>query len=170
MKVVIAGFVSILVIAAFLLGSVTQAGAETLKARSVVTATKTETIPVNDEPGHFLAMQTLEGLSLFDNGEIAKQKVYAVVDYMPGKGGQAIVYVTHTFQDGSTIITRTQRLMVADKSGTSSAKTTGEIIKGTGRFQGIKGTASGTGMNYMSEGEATKVLTDNTFTYTLPGK
>ena len=61
--------------------------------------------------------------------------------------------------------------MVADKSGTYSAKATGEIIKGTGRFAGIKGTSSGTGINYLpSEGEAWKVLTDLTLTYTLPGK
>jgi hypothetical protein len=39
MKVMFLGFIGILVIAAFLLGSVTQAGAETLKVRSVVTAT-----------------------------------------------------------------------------------------------------------------------------------
>ena len=171
MKVTVLGFVSILVIEAFLLCSVPQAGAETLKARSVVVATKYETIPVNDEPGHILLMQILEGLALLDNGEIAKRKAYAVSDIVPGKGGQGIVYNTFIFQDGSTIVVRTQRLMVADKSGAYSAKVTGEIIKGTGRFEGIKGTASGTGITYLpSEGEASKVLTDTTLTYTLSGK
>ena len=170
-KVTILGFTSILVIAGFLLGFITQAGAETLKSRSVGTATKAEQIPVNDEPGHILVMQIAEGLALFENGETAKMRMSAVADTAPGKGGQAIVYAIYTFGDGSTVVTRSQRLMVADKSGTFSAKVTGEIIKGTGRFAGIKGTASGTGMTYPpSEGETWKVLTDSTYTYTLPGK
>ena len=104
MKVAVLGLVSILVIEAFLLCSVPQAGAETLKARSVVVATKYETIPVNDEPGHILSMQILEGLALLDNGEITKNKVCSVNDTMPGKGSQAIVYATLVFQDGSTIV------------------------------------------------------------------
>jgi hypothetical protein len=168
-KVTILGFTSILVIAGFVLGFITQAGAETLKSRSVATATKAEQIPVNDEPGHILVMQIAEGLALFENGETAKMRVTAVADTAPGKGGQAIVYAIYTFGDGSTVVTRSQRLMVADKSGTVSAKATGEIIKGTGRFEGIKGTVSGSSTNYLpSEGEAMKVLSDHTWTYTVP--
>ena len=171
LKVTILGFTSILVIAGFLLGFITQAGAETLKGRTVVTNTKDTRITVNDEPGHMLAMQTFEGLALFENGEVAKATISAVTDIIPEKGGQAIVYAIYTFGDGSTIVTRTQRLMSADKAGTYSAKATGEILKGTGRFQGIKGTISGSGTNYRpGEGEAMKVLTDTTWTYTLPGK
>ncbi len=171
MEVTIFGFISILVIAGFLLGSVTQAGAETLKSKNVVTATKTETIPVNDEPGHILGMGIYEGLALFENGEIAKLRTLIIFDAIPGKGAQAIGYNIFTFEDGSTIVARSQRLEIADQSGNLSAKVTGEIMKGTGRFQGIKGTASATGENFKpSKEEAERVFTEFTLTYTLPSK
>jgi hypothetical protein len=161
---------AILVISAWVLGSVIQAGAETLKGRSVITAIKDERIPIKDEPGHELGMQILEGLAFFENGEIAKQRTHSIFDTTPGKGAQAINYNIWTFEDGSTIVNRTQRLMVPDKSGNSSASNTSEFIKGTGRFEGIKGTGSATGKNFRTEGEAGKVFSDFTWTYTLPAK
>ena len=161
----------ILLISAWVHGSVTQAGAAALKGRSVVTVTKDEKIPVNDEPGHALGMQILEGLTLFENGEIAKTRGHAIVDSKLGKGAQAIAYGIYTFDDGSTIVSRTQRLMVPDQSGNFTAQSTSELIKGTGRFEGIKGTSSGTGKNFLPrEGEALRVFTDFTWTYTLPTK
>jgi hypothetical protein len=161
----------VLVISACVLGSVIQAGAETLKGRTVITATKDERIPVNDEPGHELGMQILEGLAFFENGEIAKMRTHSIFDRMPEKGAQAINYNIFTFEDGSTVVNRTQRLMVRDQSGNFSAKNTSEFIKGTGRFEGIKGTGSATGKNFSaSKGEAVRVFTDFTWTYTLPTK
>jgi len=162
----------ILVISALILGSAIQAGAETLKGRNALTATKNESIPVNDEPGHVLGMLIWEGLAFFENGEIAKMRSHAIRDIIPQKGSQAIVYNIYTFEDGSTVVTRVQRLMVAaDKSGTLSAKMTGELIKGTGRFEGIKGTVSGPGKNFpASGGEAERAFNDFTWTYTLPTK
>ena len=78
---------------------------------------------------------------------------------------------TYTFEDGSTIVARTQRLMVRDQSGTLSAKVTSELIKGTGRFEGIKGTGSATGRQFLaSKGEPMKNTNDFTWTYTLPTK
>ena len=62
----------ILAISVWVLGSAIQAGAETLKCRNASTTTKNESIPVNDEPGHVLGVQILEGLAFFENGEIAK--------------------------------------------------------------------------------------------------
>jgi hypothetical protein len=162
---------AILVISAWGLGSVTRAGAETLKGKSVLTSTKFEQIQVNDVPGHFLGMQILEGLSFFENGEIVQVRTHSIFDFMPGKGGQAISYNTWTFEDGSTVVNRTERSMVPDKNGILSAKVTSEFLKGTGRFEGIKGTGSATGKNFVaSEGQAARVFSDFTWTYTLPPK
>ncbi len=161
----------ILVISAWVLGSVTQAGAETLKCRTATTSTKVESIPVTDEEGHILGLQIMEGLAFFENGEIAKLRTHNIFDTIPRKGAQVIAYAIYTFEDGSTIVARNQRLMVADKSGTFSAKVTGELIKGTGRFEGIKGTVSGASKNFpASKGEASRNASDITFTYTLPTK
>ena len=161
----------ILVISAWVLGSAIQVGAETMKGKVAITVTKEETIPVNDEPGHILGIRILEGLTFFENGEIAKMRSHSVFDFIPGKGSQSINYNIWTFDDGSTIENRTQRLTVPDQSGNFSAKNTSEIIKGTGRFEGIKGTGSSTGKTFSaSEGEAVRVFSDMTWSYTLPPK
>ena len=161
----------ILVISVWVLGSVIQAGAETMKCRNAGTATRDETIPVGDEEGHVLGLQIGEGLAFFDNGEIAKMRANAIYDSIRGKGGQVIAYTIYTFEDGSTFIVRNQRLLVADKSGNLSAKVTSEVIKGTGRFEGIKGTASAIGKTFeASKGEATRSTNEFTLTYTLPSK
>ena len=161
----------ILVISVWSIGSAIQAGAETLKGKVALTVTKNETIPVNDEEGHVLGLQIMEGLALFENGEIAKIRNHNVYDLIPGKGGQAINYNIWTFEDGSIVVNRTQRLMVPDQSGNLSYKLTSDFIKGTGRFEGIKGTGSATGKNFAaSKGEAGRVFMDFTWTYTLPTK
>ncbi len=134
----------IIVISAWVFGSVIQAGAETMKCRTATTATKEERIAVSDQEGHFLGLRILQGLAFFENGEIAKLTVHVMYDSIPRKGVQVISYYIFTYEDGSTVVTRDQPLI----SGTGSANVTGELIKGTGRFEGIKGTTSGTGRSY----------------------
>ena len=161
----------ILVISVWGIGSAIQAGAETLKGRVVITVTKNESIPVNDEEGHVLGVQIQEGLAFFENAEIGKMRNHNVYDSIPGKGGQAINYNIWTFEDGSTVVNRTQRLMVPDQSGNFSAKVTSEFVKGTGRFEGIKGTTSSTGKDFpATKEEAGRAFNDSTLTYTLPPK
>jgi hypothetical protein len=122
----------ILVISAWILGSVMQAGAETLKCKSAATATKDERVSVGDEEGHILGVQIMDGLGFCENGEITRIRYHAVFDFMPEKGVQAIGYSTMTFEDGSTIVTRFQRLVDPFQSGVGAAKATAEIVKGTG--------------------------------------
>ena len=172
MKVAIFGFVSILVIAAFLLGSVTQGVAEqTMKCKIASTNTKDERISLNDEEGHGFGMSISEGLAFFEGGEIAKTKSYTLFDFIPGKRSQQIGYTFFTFEDGATIVTSFQRLIAPGQIGIGSGKGSGEITKGTGRFGGIKGTTSSTGKAFPgSKGEAYRYTDDVTFTYTLPPK
>jgi hypothetical protein len=78
-------------------------------------------------------------------------------------------YVTIKFPDGSTITIKSQGTMGA---GGASGGWTSEIIKGTGRFEGIKGTRSGK-VKYLpvEPGEAyPKGYGEGTITYTLPAK
>jgi len=138
-----------------------------MKCRTAQTVTKNETIPVSDEEGRVLGVQITQGLAFFEKGEIAKLAVHVLNDSIPRKGVQVISYYIFTFEDGSTIVTRDQPLI----SGTGSAKVTGELIKGTGRFEGIKGTTSGTGRSFPpSEKEAGRLTFEYTLTYTLPTK
>ncbi len=161
-------FIGILVVSAWVLGSAIQAGAETMKCRIAGTVTKDESVPVSDEEGHSLHLLITEGLAFFENGEIAKVRSHNLSDRISEKGSQVIGYTIYTFEDGSTIVQRFQRLLV---SGDPTAKATGELTKGTGRFEGIKGSASGTGKRAPEvKGEAKKYVSDMTFTYTLPTK
>jgi len=161
------------IISALLLGFVIEAQAETMKCRIARVLIKEERMLVSDEEGHMFAMRINEGVAFFENGDITNYKSQSIDDRStgPGKGSQMIVYSFFTFEDGSSIIARSEYRSIADSSGKISTKATGEIIKGTGRFVGIKGTFSATGkMLPPIKGETEKYYADATLTYTLPPK
>ena len=163
----------ILMISAWVLGSVMPGQAETMKCRTSGIVTKDETISVGYEEGHVLGLQITEGLAFFENGEIAAIRSHLVYDryerVVPGKSSQAIGYTIFTFEDGSTIVQRFQRLQGSDK--TLPAQVASELIKGTGRFEGIKGSVSGTSKRVPEvKGEAKRYVSDLIFTFTLPTK
>jgi hypothetical protein len=158
------------IITAWLLGFVIEARAETMKCKITRVVTKDETFPVPDEEGHMFGMQISEGLAFFENGDIANFKTHAISDRARG-ARQSIAYIFFTFEDGSRIIARLDFRAVTDPSGKVSTEAKGEVIKGTGRFQGIKGTVSTAGKMLPSiKGEADKYYADITLTYTLPPK
>jgi hypothetical protein len=164
-------FIGILVIMAWLLGFIIEAQAETMKCKVARVVTKVETMPVGDEEGHILMMLISEGLAFFENGDIANFKSPAIADRTTGKGSQSTGYLFFRFEDESSIIGRFEYSTMADPSGKMSSKSVGEIIKGTGRYQGIKGTFSSTGKVFPPvKGEADKYSGDVTITYTLPSK
>jgi len=161
------------IITAWLLGFVIEAQADTMKCRIARVNTKEQTMPVSHEEGRDLVIVESQGLAFFENGDIANFKSQAIADRAtgPGKGSQAISYIYFTFEDGSSIIVRLEFRSIADPSGKISTKTVGEIIKGTGRFEGIKGTFSSTGKKLPPiKDEADKYFADATITYTLPSK
>jgi hypothetical protein len=161
----------VFILAAWLLGSVMGAQAETMKCRTASVSTKGDTMQVSDVEGGTLRMGTSEGLAFCENGEIADFKAIFISDGIAGKGWQLIGYNYFIFEDGSKIITKFDQRATADSSGKISAKSTGEIVKGTGRFEGIKGTESGIGIKVPDvKGATPKSARDRTITYTLPSK
>jgi hypothetical protein len=163
---------SIFVIGIWLLCFVPQAIAETLTYKSFTHAVKAEAVPIADAEGHLVRLTLREGAYIFQNGELAWAKQVLYNDLIKG-AGSIIVYSTVTFLDGSIIITHSQTKAAANPSGVQTGSTsTGEIIHGTGRFQGIKGTITASGKTLPPEkGEpAGKVVGEGTYTYTLPSK
>jgi hypothetical protein len=81
-------------------------------------------------------------------------------------------YYTVTFQDGSKITARTKGTQQAAPAGAApSSKWAGEIINGTGRFQGIKGTAAAEIKFLPPKDElGLTAFGEATFNYTLPSK
>ena len=158
------------IITAWLLGFVIEAQAETMKCKIGRVVSKEETMPVSDEEGHILLMQMGQGLAFFENGDIANFKNQSIADRRTS-GSESIGYIFFTFEDGARIIVRVDYRSITDQSGKMSTKTTGEIIKGTGRYEGIKGTFSSTGKKLpLVQGEAEKYYVDATITYTRPPK
>ena len=157
----------IFVIGIWLLGSVSQAMAETLNYKFLSHVTSGQAFPIADAEGHVVGFNERFSACLFENGEMAWGKTIVLFDRTK-EVGSLDQYGTINFQDGSTILTRT-------KGGTagSTGKVTGEIIHGTGRFQGIKGTAMVPEIKFfrLEKGEShPKSFGDGILNYTLPPK
>jgi hypothetical protein len=164
----LSGIWGFFVVIGVLLGFAMETHAETMKCKAVGVTLNMERVTVDDEEGHTLGLQTIEGLAIFDNGEVARTKIKAIVDLTKSSGFLAIAYFSFYFDDGATIVLKLDRRGIIDEKGVASTKVVSEIKKGTGRYAGIKGTATGPGKNFSVQGEAVKSFNDLTFTYTLP--
>jgi hypothetical protein len=162
----------ILVISAWVLGSAIQAGAETMNYKFYTWVIKSERSPVGDVEGHTLGFGMRGAFYVFENGEVATINQVSTSDFIQG-AGPFMQYVTIKFADGSTIIIKSRGTVGGTAAGVkTSGGMTSEIIKGTGRFEGIKGTQSAK-VKYFSleKGEAgQKGYGEGTITYTLPSK
>jgi len=163
--------IGILVISAWVLGSAMQVGAETLNYKFYVWMNKWDNVKVEDVEEHIVGLSQRGGFYVFENGEIATIKRVSLNDLIKGSG-PATFYETIKFSDGSTIILKGQSGLRGTGGETASSQRTIEIIKGTGRFEGIKGTGSSTAKFLPGEkGEAgSKQYGEGTITYTLPSK
>jgi hypothetical protein len=141
-------------------------GAEELRYKFYTWVIKQQEAPVVDVPGHTVVMTMRGSFYVFDNGEVATINHVSTNDLING-AGPFMQYVTINFPDASTITIKSQGTV-----GGAAAGWTSEIIKGTGRFEGIKGTQSAKATYLPVEpGEAgRKGYGDGTITYTLPGK
>ena len=165
--------IALFVISMGLLYSVPQAMAETLNYKVFLHVTQSQMIQIGDAASHWVALIVREGAAALETGEMAWAKGVQTYDVIDG-GGPYALYMTLTFQDGSTIITFSKGISEKHIASGHPAETKGtaEIIKGTGRFEGITGTSSASRKQIPPEkGElGPKVLIEGTLTYTLPKK
>jgi hypothetical protein len=159
-------FFGILVVSVWVLGSAIQVGAETWNYKFYTWVIKSESAPVADTEGHIVYMAQRGAFWVFENGEIATIDHVSQGDFIKG-AGPFMQYVTTKFLDGSTITIKSQGTIGGSAGGWQS-----EILKGTGRFQGIKGTQSGKAKYLpVEKGEAgAKGYGEGTITFTLPPK
>ena len=164
----------ILVITAWVLGSVMQAGAETMNYKYYTWVIKSENVPISDMEGHAVGFIMRGGFFVFENGEVATANQVATIDYIKG-AGPFMSYVTINFADSYTIIIKNQGTMAGVSTGSPSVVAwTSEITKGTGRFEGIKGTQTQRDKPKvfpLEKGEVfPKAYHEGTITYTVPTK
>ncbi len=149
-----------------------QATAETLTSKIFTHITKMETVPIGDVEGHVIILNVREGVGVFSNGDWAWFKSAQVHDFIK-MAGPFDQYATYTFLDGSTITTHTKGTVKPTQQGLSSVvKFTGDIVTGTGRFQGIKGTmTTSTTLVPAEKGElGPKGVGESTLDYALADK
>jgi hypothetical protein len=132
---------------------------------------KGESVPIGDVEGHTLGLMTRGSFYVFESGEVAMVNTVVTGDLMKGSG-PFMQYATLNFEDDSTIIIKSQGTV----GGAAGAQATGgwksEIIKGTGRFEGIKGTQTAKAKYLpVGKGEAgPRGYGEGTITYTLPSE
>ena len=167
-------FIGILVIMAWLLGSVSQAVAESKQFRNVGQFSKMEMIQAGDVEGHLLLIWEWRGLQ-FSDGEVAVLSGWGTCDIIKGNGPCEGYYLAK-YEDGSTVVSRTKFITTTSPDGKSAAyEGTGEYTGGTGRFAGIKGSLSMKAKRITPISPGLKetrgdVVADGTATYTLPSK
>ena len=163
----------ILMISAWLLGSVTQAGAQTstMKCREGGQQIKAHVIEVGDVPGHIVAVGEQGGVWSCDDGSIATTSTKWMTDQTKGSG-KAQFYEMFTYEDGSTTLSKGINTLTSNPDGkTVKWEGTFEYIKGTGRFEGIKGGGTFTGKRWTPiPGAGAPYYIESTATYTLPSK
>ncbi|MEN6319965.1 MAG: hypothetical protein ABFD82_14570 [Syntrophaceae bacterium] len=160
------------IIGFWLLGAIPQAMAETINIKFFSHVTKMESVTIPNVDGHAVRFVMSEGVTVLDTGEMAWLKSVAFSDLTKGSGSIEL-YTTHTFPDGSSMTTHTKGTVKATTAGVVTAqKWAGDIIHGTGRFQGIKGTITTSSKRLPPEkGElAGKTIGEGTLDYTPPSK
>ena len=158
-----------LIMTAFLVVSVTQAWAATMKFRMVFFHTRVETSEVGDVEGHNLHLGESTGLASLETGEVAVVTIRFFADYTKG-AGTVQGYIRLTFEDGSTIGIKGVTTVRPDPKGegTLFESTQWEVYQGSGRYAGIKGTGTTTGRRFVALGAGAQVYFDVILTYTLP--
>lgn len=120
--------------------------ADEIAGRNVGHAETVELVEVGDVPGHFLGVSRNYGMSFYtkgpDQGEIIPRVWTATFDVVKGKGTFS-GYEVKTFKDGSTIVVKASGTQAPTDEGKRTAfKGTWEVVSGTGRFAGTKGTGT----------------------------
>jgi hypothetical protein len=171
MKKTIAVFTVVLILSFSVEFLMAQAEAETLKYKVTAYVTKLEMLPVPGVENHFIGEMERRGVAIFENGETATYHMVCTWESIGGKGGSYRGYSALSFVDGSTSMIKFDGTQTAEKLWSGEGK--GEYIKGTGRFEGIKGNISFTNKlltPYTKDETKGDLIIEATSTYTLPKK
>ncbi|MEW6533356.1 MAG: hypothetical protein AB1473_21165 [Thermodesulfobacteriota bacterium] len=144
--------------------------AQTLQVKVTHYAVSSQVLPAGDEEAHVIGMGKREGEAQFSNGETAKYSTVFTFDAYRGKPVPSRGYTKFEFNDGASFSLSWESKTVPDKDGLAATSGQGTIIKGVGRFNGIKGSAvySGKELKPASEDPKRTTVTNATITYTLP--
>jgi hypothetical protein len=172
MTIAIWGSIGVFLIVGLVIVTAAQAGEITVKYKIVAPITKIEFFPVPDMKGHAIGSLERNGVAIYENGETAAYQSLIMFDSIKGQGGSWSGYSILTFADGSKTFEKFQGTEPEVK-GKKIIKGTGDFIKGTGRFEGIKGKSSIAGKYvtpYTKDKTKGDIVVHVISSYTLPKK
>lgn len=163
---------SVFIIIAGFLGFTNTIGAETLKIEASNVVTKSEVFPIENIEATTMAYMVRDGTFVLENGELGSMKAMVTGAGTVGKGVSFLGFIVYMFGDGSTIVGTFQQGTTwpdPEKKVLALQKSSGELIMGSGRFKGIKGTQTMTGKLLKPiKGESfPKAFNEFILTYTL---
>jgi hypothetical protein len=171
-NIVIWVFVGIFFIFTWILFSVSTAQAQsTMKFKIFNNVVKAEVMPFPDEQVHFMGVLSREGVALFENGEVGTQSAVLGFDTR-GNTVNFDAVTTIIFPDASSWVFKTKGTgeMTPDRKVLTTQQT-GDFVKGTGKYEGIKGRVSIIGKQYgPTEPSKGHWIADVTASYSLPSK
>lgn len=170
MSIVALGFICVSLIVVMILAPAALAGEKYMKYKIASSVTKMEVVPISDIKGHIIGVMERRGVAIYENWETAAYHSQIIFDSIEGQGATFSGYANLSFADGSTSISKFTGA-APEVKGKKIIKGTGDYIKGTGRFEGIKGKLSFSGKYvtpYTEDTTKGDVVLEVTSTYNLP--
>lgn len=170
MSIAILGFIGVSLITFFMLAPAARAGEKRMTYKIASSVTKMEVVPISDIKGHIIGVMERRGVAIYENWETAAYHSQIIFDSIKGQGATFSGYANLSFADGSSIISKFTGA-APEVKGKKIVKGTGDYIKGTGRFEGIKGKLSFSGKYvtpYTKDTTKGDMVLEITSTYTLP--
>ena len=126
-------------------------------------------IPVPDVEKHAIGTYERMGVAIFKNGETAAFQTRGLWDFV-NHNGVFNGYQTLTFPDGSTNMIKYSGNMTTEGENLPTLKAKGEYVKGTGKYEGIKGNVTIEGKYITPYNKETKgdAVFNQKASYTLP--
>lgn len=128
---------------AFFTASIAKAD-EVINIHVVTHATSAQSQEVGDVDGHALGLVRQSGLALFADGSVGTTYFTATNDYTKG-AGTYLAYYNLTLKDGSALWFKVTGSAKPDDTTTIFPEAPVSVLRGTGRFEGVKGDGTFTG-------------------------
>lgn len=142
-----------------------------VKVQVIIWGPPVTMLPAGDDDNHLVGLGQRSGEAVFSDGRKAKYSNVFFLDLFRGKEAPSWGYTKMVFEDGAWLFFKWNSNVVGrDEAGNPVMKGKGTILKGTGSYQGIKGTAEFTNKRLPPTKEHPEgaTMAEAILAYTLP--
>ena len=133
---------------------------ETLNFRMVTRVTSSVSEEVGDVANHRLSLSRFSGLAFFADDLVANVSFLSLGDYIEG-AGTFTLYPIINFEDGSALFIRSTGCGTVEGAKTRFVGTL-KVFGGKGRFEGVAGDGTLTGIRYTPLAEGADLVSEYT--------